>query len=108
MIRLTNCGEKNVTVLFCHGNSDKMEGFSEAAKQLFQGELLQTAWTTDKEGKLVLLTGMGEPGLEVIRLKELGAAAVKECRAKKITDFSMNIEEVIKAVSYTHLTLPTN
>lgn len=96
MIRLTNCGEKNVTVLFCHGNSDKMEGFSEAAKQLFQGELLQTAWTTDKEGKLVLLTGMGEPGLEVIRLKELGAAAVKECRAKKITDFSMNIEEVLK------------
>ena len=75
-----------------------MEGFSEAAKQLFQGELLQTAWTTDKEGKLVLLTGMGEPGLEVIRLKELGAAAVKECRAKKITDFSMNIEEVLKGV----------
>lgn len=94
MIQLKNCGTKDVTVIFCHGDSEKRKAFSEGTERLFQGEFLQTAWTTDKEGRLVLLTGMGEAGQEVIRLKELGAAAVKECRAKKIDSFSMDITEI--------------
>lgn len=95
MIKIVQQCTKDTAVYFYQEACAGLEKLPAAVRRMFAGEYLQTAWMTDADNRPALLIGTGKPGREYLHLKELGAKAAKECKSKKIYDFSINIENII-------------
>lgn len=104
MINIVQQCTKDTVVYFYQEACAGLEKLPASVRRMFAGEYLQTAWmadvadatgATDMDNRLALLVGTGKPGREYLHLKELGAKAAKECKSKKIYDFSINIENII-------------
>lgn len=95
MIEIVQQCTKDIVINFYQEGSEGIAKLPASVRRMFAGEYLQTAWMTHADNKLELLVGIGKPGRECLHLKEIGAKAAKECKAKKIYDFSINMENII-------------
>ncbi|MGL6198515.1 MAG: leucyl aminopeptidase family protein [Lachnospiraceae bacterium] len=91
MIQIVSECTKMTEALF-FWEADKKLAVPENVRAVFAGEFLKTAWLPEGSKRLKLLVGMGTEEADRIFYKELAACAVKECKEKKITELSLNLE----------------
>lgn len=87
---VSECTKKTEALFFWE--TDKKLAVPENVRAVFAGEFLKTAWLPEGSKRLKLLVGMGTEEVDRIFYKELAACAVKECKEKKITELSLNLE----------------
>lgn len=75
------------------GEQEKLLG--EETREFFDASFLKTA-VLPVEGKQELLVGLGEKPLDKMKVKELAAKAVAECREKKIKEVSLDVSPLVQ------------
>lgn len=103
MIHIVSEGTKKVSVSFLGEQDDRLLDLPPGIRVLFGGEYLQTVWLPEASECLKLLIGSGKAEASGIPYKELAACAVKACRAKKISELSIDIGPLLEEGNFQFL-----
>ena len=99
MILIGNNSFANCIVRFYGEGSSAIEEDFKKASAVFQGKYLQSRVLTDGEGRVCILTGMGNPEeITILKLKELLAKAAKEVKNCEMKEAVIDISELLRNV----------